>query len=113
MGRELLTPDEVRMLDNRYALLFIRGERPVRDFKYNILRHPNVKLTTDGGTALYRHGEDSRSFAAIQLVSNDEQGVELDVEPCDFLLLTEAELEEKLKELEEQQNAKQEAKQGL
>ena len=41
-GRELLTPDEVRMLDNRYAILFIRGERPVLDFKYDILKHPNL-----------------------------------------------------------------------
>ena len=48
-GRELMTPDEVRMLDNRYALLFIRGERPVMDFKYDIMKHPNVKLTADGG----------------------------------------------------------------
>ena len=47
-GRELMTPDEVRMLDNRYALLFVRGERPVMDFKYDILKHPNVALTTDG-----------------------------------------------------------------
>lgn len=48
-GRELMTPDEVRMLDNCYALLFVRGERPVMDFKYDILKHPNVKLTADGG----------------------------------------------------------------
>ena len=47
-GRELLTPDEVRMLDNQYAILFIRGERPVLDFKYDILKHPNVALTADG-----------------------------------------------------------------
>ena len=64
-GRELLTPDEVRMLDNRYALLFIRGERPVQDDKYNILHHPNVSLTTDGGAAPYQHGEDTRSVAVI------------------------------------------------
>ena len=41
-GRELLTPDEVRMLDNKYALLFIRGERPVRDFKFNLFEHINI-----------------------------------------------------------------------
>ena len=39
-GRELLTPDEVRMLDNRYALLFIRGERPIVDEKYDLMKHP-------------------------------------------------------------------------
>ena len=48
-GRELMTPDEVRMLDNRYALLFVRGERPIQDLKYDILKHPNVRDTTDGG----------------------------------------------------------------
>mgnify|MGYP005769833825 CR=1 FL=1 len=48
-GRELMTPDEVRMLDNQYALLFIRGERPIIDKKYNTFKHPNIKLTEDGG----------------------------------------------------------------
>ena len=38
-------PDEVRMLDNRYAILFMRGERPVKDLKYDILKHPNVKYS--------------------------------------------------------------------
>ena len=66
-GRELLTPDEVRMLDNRYALLFIRGERPVQDDKYDILHHPNVALTTDGKAKPFLHGEDTRSVASIIL----------------------------------------------
>ncbi|MCD8027247.1 MAG: type IV secretory system conjugative DNA transfer family protein [Erysipelotrichaceae bacterium] len=56
-GRELLTPDEVRLLDNDYALLFIRGERPILDRKYNILKHPNVKYTRDGDAKPYKHGE--------------------------------------------------------
>jgi type IV secretion system protein VirD4 len=47
-GRELLTPDEVRMLDNRYAVLFIRGEKPLMDFKYDLSKHPNAKFTPDG-----------------------------------------------------------------
>ena len=54
-GRELLTPDEVRMLDNNYGLLFIRGERPVFDLKYNIEKHPNFKLTKDGNGKAYEH----------------------------------------------------------
>lgn len=54
-GRELLTPDEVRTLDNDYALLFIRGERPVMDKKYDILKHPYIKLTEDGGASPYVH----------------------------------------------------------
>lgn len=55
-ARELLTPDEIRLLDNRYALLFIRGERAIQDEKYDILKHPNLKFTTDGGAAPYIHG---------------------------------------------------------
>jgi len=61
-GRELYTPDEVRMLDNRYALLFIRGERAVQDEKYDILRHPNIKLTADGGRPPYAHGQAPHAF---------------------------------------------------
>lgn len=54
-GRELLTSDEVRMLDNRYALLFIRGERPIVDEKYDLTKHPNIKYTPDGGGKPYNH----------------------------------------------------------
>ena len=52
-GRELLTPDEVRLLDNDYGLLFIRGERPVFDKKYDILKHPRINETTDGNAKPY------------------------------------------------------------
>ena len=55
LARDLMTPDEVRAMDNRYALLFIRGERPVMDEKYDILRHPNLSRTEDGGAAPYVH----------------------------------------------------------
>ena len=71
-GRELLTPDEVRMLDNRCALLFIRGERPVMDDKFDILKHPNVALTTDGKGKPYRHGEVTQAVANISLGSSLE-----------------------------------------
>ena len=54
-GRELMTPDEVRAMDNAYAIVFIRGERPVIDRKFEILRHPNIKLTEDGGAVPYIH----------------------------------------------------------
>ena len=52
-GRELLMPDEVRMLDNRKALVFIRGERPVMDDKYPIQKHPNYRFSADGGQPPY------------------------------------------------------------
>ena len=54
-GRELLTPDEVRGLDNRYAILFIRGARPVMDLKYELTDHPAIRHTVDGGGPPYIH----------------------------------------------------------
>ena len=54
-GRELLTPDEVRKLDNRYALLFIRGASPVMDEKYNLMHHPAISHSSLGGAAPYIH----------------------------------------------------------
>ena len=66
-GRELLTPDEVRLLDNKYAILFIRGERPIMDFKYDVLRHPNVELSGDGKAKPYIHGEVTESIATIDV----------------------------------------------
>ena len=54
-GRELMTPDEVRLLDNRKAMVFIRGERPVIDEKYDLMKHPNIAFTEDGGAAPYLH----------------------------------------------------------
>ena len=64
-GRELMTPDEVRLLDNRYAILFIRGERPIIDFKYDVLKHPNVEFTTDGKEKPYKHGGTENAIASI------------------------------------------------
>ena len=83
-GRELLTPDEVRMLDNRYALLFIRGEQAIMDDKYDILKHPNLKLTVDGGSEPFRHGgtENAIDWKTVTLNENS-----------DYELLSEEELE--------------------
>ena len=104
-GRELMTPDEVRMLDNRYALLFIRGERPVEDLKFDILKHPNIALTADGGAGPYRHGEDSISIAALSIDEDllKKAGAE-PVSEDEYLFFCEEELEELLqKKMEEKQ----------
>ena len=69
-GRELLTPDEVRMLDNNYSILFIRGERPIKDKKYNILGHPNIRFTADGKEKPYFHGESNNAIATINIDLN-------------------------------------------
>ena len=113
-GRELMTPDEVRMLDNRYALLFIRGERPVEDLKFDILKHSNIALTTDGGAEPYRHGEDSISIAALSI----DEGLlkKAGAEPVgedEYLFFCEEELEELLqKKMEEKQHEQENQEQN-
>lgn len=93
-GRELLTPDEVRMLDNRYAILFIRGERPVLDFKYDILKHPNVALTADGKAGVYEHGEVKSDVATIELLSFDKyEAPETEVAETNYELLSDEDFE--------------------
>lgn len=57
IARNLLTPGEVRALDNDYALLFIRGERPIVDKKYDLNHHPNIAYSADGGSEKYDHGK--------------------------------------------------------
>lgn len=67
-GRELLTPDEVRGLDNRYAILFIRGARPVMDLKYELTQHPAIRHTVDGGGPPYIHkGKQAQAFTGTPL----------------------------------------------
>ena len=98
-GRELMTPDEVRMLDNKYALLFIRGERPIMDLKYDILKHPNIKLSADGGAAPYEHARPTYSVGSIRFDSEllRLEPFELTDEVGDFAILTEEEIDEILK----------------
>ena len=94
-GRELMTPDEVRLLDNRYAILFIRGERPIKDFKYDILKHPNVSLTADGKAGVYRHGEVRDDIATISVGNFSKEEVEdIDISETSYELLSDEDLQE-------------------
>ena len=108
VGRELMTPDEVRMLDNRYALLFIRGERPVKDLKYNILKHPNVALTTDGQAAAYQHGTDPLSVAAVSInLEKLKQAVPENTDTGDYVILTEEEVYDFMRKKAQENNQNQ------
>ena len=119
-GRELMTPEEVRMLDNRYALLFIRGERPldnryallfirgerpVMDFKYDILKHPDVRLTTDGQAEPYIHGEPWDAGSSIELVYDPDlvrdafySAQVIELPDSDYALLSEEDVEKMVAE---------------
>lgn len=97
-GRELMTPDEVRLLDNKYALLFIRGERPIMDEKYDILKHPNVALTADGSAGAYHHGEATDATADIGFeITEDKSIAKLKPYEADFYLLSEEDVESNIK----------------
>ena len=96
-GRELLTADEVRLLDNNYGLLFIKGERPVKDKKYDLLKHPNIKQTLDGGCEPYIHGQ-TRHFI------DDWQNILLT--DNEYELLDAEETENYLKEIEKNEESK-------
>ncbi len=102
-GRELMTPDEVRKLDNRKAILFIRGEDPVIDLKYDLKKHPNYHRTAEGGGKPYVYGTDRRSFATVAL---DHRLLSQAADPVtathSFELLDPDELEAKLNKKENQ-----------
>lgn len=96
-GRELLTADEVRLLDNNYGLLFIKGERPIKDKKYDLLKHPNIKQTHDGGREPYIHGQAHHfidDWQNILLTDNE------------YELLDQEEVEKYVKEIEENEESK-------
>lgn len=102
-GRELLLPNEVRMLDNRYAILFIRGERPIMDLKYDIMKHPAVGLTTDGGAEPYIHGQAKDAGPSIELVYDPELVKEatenaklVELPETDYVLMSEEDVEKEL-----------------
>ena len=99
-GRELLTPDEVRMLDNQYAILFIRGERPIMDFKYDIMKHPNVALTADGKGGVYHHGVVTDDVATIVFDGfNPEKYPEMELLETNYELLSDEDFEDDKKSI--------------
>lgn len=93
-GRELLDAAEVRMLDNRYALLFIRGERPILDEKYDILKHPNVALSADGKAKPYEHGKTDNAVASISFAGVSATDMpETESPETDYELLSDEDIE--------------------
>ena len=110
-----MTPDEVRMLDNRYALLFIRGERPVMDFKFDILKHPSVRKTADGKADPYIHGEPWDAGSSIELVYDpeliraaSENAHLIELSDSDYVLLSEEDVEKYVAEEAEKNKRSQE-----
>ncbi len=100
-ARDLMTPDEVRLLDNRYGILFIRGEYPIMDLKYDLMKHPKIAFTEEGGAAPFIHGKDTRSEATVSLVGNDpalrDKAIDIEtlvIEQHDYEVFSNEDLEE-------------------
>lgn len=68
-ARDLCSPDEIRRMDDVDCLVLLRSEPPVIDRKFDLMRHPNVKLTPDGGAVPYRMPDDYAQTA--QTISPD------------------------------------------
>lgn len=104
-GRELLTPDEVRMLDNNYALLFIRGERPIKDLKFNLKEHFNSMNTPIGNKMIkpYLHGGTENAIGTISFniddIEIDTKAIkDLETKETDIELVSDEEIENLIKE---------------
>ena len=99
------------MLDNRYALLFIRGERPVMDLKYDLLRHPNIGFTADGGAEPYRHGEQTVVITDVSIENMDPgDDAVLEAGKHDYQAFTEEELEAYLNQKTEEKKHEEQGK---
>ena len=88
------------MLDNKYAILFIRGERPIKDLKYDILKHPNLEYTTDGKAKAYEHGKINNSIATIEVDYNIDNYNFTDIEEIakDYEIISSEDIESYFKE---------------
>ena len=111
-GRELMTPDEVRMLDNSKAILMIRGEKPIIDNKYDILKHPNVKYTADGNWKIYEHGGTGRAKATLLKLEESTEEIEdtKEINKLVYELLSDEDIEEYflMEEKEDEENINKE-----
>lgn len=74
LGRELMTPDEVRNMSNKKCLIFIKGFNPIFDDKYIPFRHKNFSQTEDGGGKAYIHDPslNQGSLRPVKLLSEKQ-----------------------------------------
>lgn len=118
LGREIMTPDEVRKMDNKKCLIFIRGFDPILDSKYNPFGHKVFSQTADGEGVPYEHepaaeGEsvepgftilNEKSLAYYEGLKAKGEPVYIDTIPYeDFMLLGQVEVEKRFMDLDEQE----------
>ncbi len=97
-GRELMTADEVRKLDNGNALLFIRGEKPVIDRKYDLMKHPDINMSEDGGAEPFNFDVSAGNYAVISFDAAlmDADITETDDDISSFVIISDEDVKERL-----------------
>lgn len=100
------------MLDNNYALLFIRGERPVKDLKFNLKEHFNSINTPIGNKTIkiYQHGGTENSIGTISFNLDDieidtKEIIDLETKESDIELLSDEEIENIFRQNNENANS--------
>ena len=77
MGHELLSRDELAVLDGGKCILQLRGVRPFLSDKYDLTQHPNYKLTSD---------YDPKNTFDIEKYLNRKEKIH----PCDEFIVVDA-----------------------
>ena len=118
LGREIMMPDEVRKMDNKKCLIFIRGFDPILDDKYNPFSHPMFSQTADGDGVPYEHkpAKDGESAEPGFTILNKKsleyyEGLKQKGEPVyidaisyeDFMLLGPVEVNKRFTDMDEQE----------
>ena len=63
------------LLQRRWCCLLytsIRGERPIKDKKYDTMKHPNIKKSRDGGAPAYVHKREVPDYRLPDLPYGEE-----------------------------------------
>lgn len=111
LGRSLMNPDEVRNMDNKNCLIFIKGFNPIFDEKYWPFDHKNFSQTEDGGAKPYKHNikNSNKVYDGLKILSEKEldemtsSGEKMnvmDVTPEEIASLPESEFESNLSEFQ-------------
>ncbi|MCM1497901.1 MAG: type IV secretory system conjugative DNA transfer family protein [Clostridium sp.] len=117
LGRELFTADEVRKLDNKKCIIFIRGFDPIMDAKFVPFSHPAFSQTADGKGAPYVHVAKQtgnaekpyqlltkKSLSYFEGLKNKGENVYIDTLTYEeFGVLTELDVEKRFLKLEEEE----------
>ena len=124
LGREIMMPDEVRKMDNKKCLIFIRGFDPILDDKFSPFGHPMFAQSADGEGEPYVHvrnsvSEDSVTEPAFTILNDkalsyyeelQKKGEQVYIDKLsyeEFLLLGQVDLKKRFMDMDEAQTVEE------